>query len=93
MDTTSIQQPSATGPKTSRLPAGSTLTLPNGITIPHPHAEANLPGAGDSRSAGTSALDESLTGQQQPLPNPVTLTESQAAANLNGTQPAKTSGQ
>ena len=85
MDSTSIQQPDQTGPKSSRLPAGSVLRLPNGITIPHPNAEVSLPGAGDVRVEGTAALEETLTGEQQPLQNPMKHTESQAAAVLIGT--------
>jgi len=43
--------------KPSRLPAGSTL-LVNGIHVPHPHAEVNLPGAGDNRLGDSDAVTE-----------------------------------
>ena len=60
MDTSQNPTPETSPFKTSRLPAGSIMTLPNGVTIPHPHAEANAPGAGDTRLEGTDAVTESF---------------------------------
>ena len=44
---------------TSRLPAGSTL-LVGGVHVAHPHAEVNLPGAGDGRTGETAAVTEEV---------------------------------
>jgi hypothetical protein len=46
--------------KPSRLPAGSTFELSPGVHVAHPHAEVNLPGAGDTRLGDTDAVTESL---------------------------------
>lgn len=43
--------------KASRLPAGSTLKVGD-VHVPHPHADANLPGAGDPRLGDTKAVTE-----------------------------------
>ena len=43
----------------SRLPAGSTMLLPNGIRVAHPHAEVNLAGEGDGRLSA-DAVSENL---------------------------------
>ena len=60
MDTkTFVEAPVVEEVKTSRLPAGSTL-LVNGIHVPHPEAEPNLPGAGDTRLGDTKAVTESV---------------------------------
>ena len=58
MDTNSFNTPVEAG-EPSRLPAGSTL-LVNGIHVPHPHAEVNLPGAGDPRLGDTKAVTETV---------------------------------
>ena len=59
MDTKSVQvtgTPKDTElPTKSRLPAGSTLEVSPGVHVPHPHAEVNLPGAGDNRIGDTDA--------------------------------------
>ncbi len=57
MDTTSIQKPIVEAGKASRLPAGSTLEV-NGVHVPHPHAEVNLPGVPDPRLGDTKAVTE-----------------------------------
>ena len=80
-------------PKTSRLPAGSTLVV-GGVHVPHPHAEVNLPGMGDPRAGDTDAVTEeakfeedeagevTLTVEQRPLDaevRPQTLTTQSVA--------------
>ena len=58
MDSTSFKTDADVTGKASRLPAGSTLEIAPGVHVPHPHAEVNLPGAGDPRLAGTKAVTE-----------------------------------
>ncbi len=58
MDTSNFMQPTVTTIITSRLPAGSTLEIAPGVHVPHPHAEVNLPGAGDPRLGDTKAVTE-----------------------------------
>lgn len=45
--------------KESRLPAGSTMVV-NGVHVPHPHAEVNLPGVPDPRIGDTDAVTERI---------------------------------
>jgi hypothetical protein len=59
MDTKSIAPAETDSVQPSRLPAGSTL-LVNGIHVAHPHAEVNLPGAGDPRLGDTKAVTEEV---------------------------------
>ena len=58
MDTTNFKSTTVETDKPSRLPAGSTLEVAPGVHVPHPHAEVNLPGAGDPRSGDTKAVTE-----------------------------------
>lgn len=63
-------QPVVAGVNGSRLPAGSTLEV-NGVHVPHPHAEVNLPGAPDPRVGDTAAVTETLRGEQTALADEV----------------------
>lgn len=74
MDTKTINLQSApvtVNAQPSRLPAGSTLQLPNGVNVPHPHAEINLAGAGDPRAAESpAAVTEYIKSSVVPGHNP-----------------------
>ena len=59
MDSSSIK-PVVEAGQPSRLPAGSTLQLANGIQVAHPHAEVNLAGLGDPRLGDSKAVTESV---------------------------------
>lgn len=64
MDSNSVPHPVVKAGKPSRLPAGSTLEISPGIHVPHPHAEVNLPGAGDPRLGDTNAVTEFVRVEQ-----------------------------
>lgn len=59
MDTKTFPEKPIDSDKSSRLPAGSVLKVGD-IYVPHPHAEANLPGAGDPRIGDTAAVTEEV---------------------------------